>query len=79
MKIRVKLHGTLRGDIRAGGQAGEIEVEAPEGATAADLLRLLGVAESRAAIVVMDGHVLAPEDRLKAGVPIGVFQAIGGG
>jgi sulfur carrier protein ThiS len=79
MRIRVRLYGTLRGSIPAEARAEGIEVEIPEGATASDLLTLLGISESSRASVVVDGRVLASDERLKAGAPVGVFQAIGGG
>lgn len=73
------MYGTLRSGLSAAEQSDGIEVELPEGATAGDLLTLLGISESSRALVVVDGRVLASDEKLKAGAPVGVFQAIGGG
>jgi sulfur carrier protein ThiS len=79
VKIRVRLYGTLRGSLPGDEPPEGIEVEMPEGATAGDLLDLLGIAGSRGAVVVMDGRVLAADGGLKAGTAVHIFQAIGGG
>jgi sulfur carrier protein ThiS len=79
MKIRVRLYGTLGRSLPADEPSEGIEVEIPEGATARDILGVLGISESRGAVVVMDGRVLAADDEIQGGVPVGVFQAIGGG
>jgi sulfur carrier protein ThiS len=79
MKIRVKLYGTLRGNLPADVPSEDIEIEVPQEATAGDLLVQLGIAESRRPVVVMEGRVLATNDPMKAGARIAVFQAIGGG
>lgn len=73
------MYGTLRGNLPAHEQSEGIEVGIPEEATAGDLLNLLGISESSRALVVIDGRALASDDKLKAGAPVSVFQAIGGG
>jgi sulfur carrier protein ThiS len=79
MKIRVRLYGTLRQNPAASVASEGIEFELPEGATVRDLLRLLGISESRGAAVVMGGRVLAPEDEMQSEARVDVFQSIGGG
>ncbi len=79
MRIRVKLYGTLRGGRSADGLSEGTEVEIPSGATARELLRRLGIAESRTPTVVMDGRIVALDDPVEAGASVSVFEAIGGG
>jgi sulfur carrier protein ThiS len=79
MKTRVRLYGTLKGTFPEHAQSEGIELEIPEGATASELLTLLGISASSRALVVIDGRILASDDTLKAGAPVSIFQAIGGG
>jgi sulfur carrier protein ThiS len=79
MKVRVKLYGTLGERLTPDERLGGIEVEVPEGATARDLLGLLGISEPRRGVVVVDGRVLTADDEIRRGAAVSVFQAIGGG
>ena len=79
MKVTVKLHGTLGERLTADQRSSGIELEVVEGATAGDLLGLLGVSEPRQGVVVVDGRVLGPEDEIRRGAVVNVFQAISGG
>jgi sulfur carrier protein ThiS len=79
MKVAVKLYGTLGERLTPDERAHGIEVEIPEGATARDLLGVLGIAEPRGGVVVVDGRVLAADDEIRRGAAVSVFQAIGGG
>lgn len=75
MRVRVRLHGTLRASATSGGT----DLEVPEGTTASGLLRLLGIREERGVVVVMGGRVLDSNDALQADAAVEVFQAIAGG
>ncbi len=78
MKVRVRLHGTLRGE--AGGVRSEAtNLEVAEGTTAGELLGLLGLREARGVVMVMGGRVMGPDDPLAAEAVVEVFQAIAGG
>jgi sulfur carrier protein ThiS len=79
MKVRVKLYGTLSERLTPDERSNGIEMEIPEGATARDLLGLLGISEPRGGVVVVDGRVLAADDGIRRGAAVSVFQAIGGG
>jgi sulfur carrier protein ThiS len=79
MKVRVKLYGTLAERLRPDERANGIEVEIPEGATAGALLAALGISEPQGGVVVVDGRVLAVDDKLGCGAAVSVFQPIGGG
>lgn len=79
MRVRVKLFGTLRQTLPADQQEAGTELEMLDGATAGDLVAMLGLAESRSAVVVIGGKVLTPEERIPAGASASVFQTISGG
>jgi len=79
MKVKVKLYGTLSQRFPGYQPSQGIEVEIPEGATAKDLLALLGIPESQRAVVIVEGRVLKADDKIQRGVPVNVLQAIGGG
>jgi sulfur carrier protein ThiS len=52
MKVRVKLYGTLSQGFPGYQHSQGMEVEIPDGATAKDLLALLGISESQGAVVI---------------------------
>jgi len=56
-----------------------MEIEIPDGATAKELLALLGISESQGAVVIAEGRVLKADDQMRCGVPVSVLQSIGGG
>ena len=79
MKVQVRLFGSL-GQAFPGYQPGQgIEVEIPEGATIRDLLDLLGLSESRGAVVIAEGRILKEGDIVQGQVPLNVMQLIAGG
>jgi sulfur carrier protein ThiS len=79
MKVKVKLYGTLGQHIPDYQTSRGIEVEIPDGATAKDLLALLEIAESRGAVVAVEGRILKADDRIRCGVPVHVLQVMHGG
>jgi sulfur carrier protein ThiS len=79
MKMSVKLFGTLRQRFPDYRHQHGIEVEVPDGATAKDLLSLLKIPESKAAVVAMEGRILKRDDKMRQGAQVYVFQAIHGG
>jgi sulfur carrier protein ThiS len=79
MKMRVKLYGTLSQLFPGYQHAQGFEVEIPDGATVRDLLALLEISESQKAVVAMEGRIRKPDDKIRRGAPVHVFQAIHGG
>ena len=79
MKISVRLFGTLARDFPGYHRAAGLEVEIPENATAGDLLFQLKFAESRSAVVAVNGKLMKPDDILPAGAIVNVFQSVFGG
>ena len=79
MKVKVKLYGTLSERIPGYQPTQGIEVEIPDGATAKDLLTLLGIPESQRAVAIVEGRILKTDDEIGNGVSVNVVQSIGGG
>jgi sulfur carrier protein ThiS len=79
MKVQVKLFGTLSQAFPDYQPSQGIEVEMPEGATVRDLLDLLGLSESRGAVVIAEGRILKEGDIVQGQVPLNVMQVIAGG
>jgi len=79
MKMRVKLYGTLSQQFPDYRHSEGIEVEIPDGAAVNDLLALLGISESKKAVVAMEGRILKGDDTIRHGVPVQIFNAIHGG
>jgi len=79
MRVRVRLFAMLRHylpDVPVGGYA---ERDLPEGATVSDLLASLGVPETEARVVFVNGRARPPDWRLQPGDEVGIFPPIGGG
>jgi len=79
MRVRVRLYGTLRRDLPSDQRREGVDVEIAQGATAEDLLGLLGISDSRGIVLVVEGRVLAADEVIRAEATVNVFQAIGGG
>ncbi len=77
--VDVKLFATLRKYRPELGVGEAFAVQVPDGATVADLIRLLGLPEDQARIVFVNavaseqGHVLSDGDQ------VGIFPPVGGG
>jgi len=79
MKINVRLFGTLGRDFPQHDPAAGFEVEMAENATVVDLLAYLKVAESRGAVVAVNGKIMKPAEILPGGAVVNVFQSVFGG
>lgn len=79
MKANVKLYGTLSWRFPGYRPDAGLELELPEGATAKDMLVLLGLSAVQGAVVIAAGRVLKTNDALPPGTPAQVFQSIYGG
>ena len=75
MKIRVRYFGYLAD--YAGGR--EVEVEAPEGARVADVVKLPPDVSIEDVVVLVNGRPAKPEDRLREGDVVSVMPHISGG
>lgn len=79
MKVNVKLFSVLCEHVPDYNPQRGVEVELKDGATAADLLRQLGIGLAEAPVVTCKGRVLYPEDTIKDNSVIEIFQSVAGG
>jgi sulfur carrier protein ThiS len=79
MKVTVKAYGTWAQRFPDYQPALGAEIEVPDGATVKDLLGLLGLPQSRGAVVVAEGRVLKADHELQPGVLVRIMQTVGGG
>lgn len=75
MRITVKCFATLNRFQPADADAHPL----PDGATAAELIRRLGVPPEEVAILFVNGAHAEPERVLADGDRVGLFPAVGGG
>ena len=79
MKIRVKLFGTLPQRYPGYNPSQGIEVAIPDGAKVKDLLARLEIFASDGGLVAVNNLVAQPNDPLKDGVSVRIFQSAFGG
>ena len=77
--MRVRLFGTLSQGFPGYRHAEGFEVEIPEEAMAEEFLAVVGVPESRGAVVAVAGRVLKADDSIGCGSPVHVLQVLHGG
>ena len=79
MRIKVKVFATL-GRYIAGRMPGDpFDVELPDGATLADLLRQLGVPQDEVKVAFVNARARPLDWHLQAEDEVGVFPPIAGG
>lgn len=78
MKTIVKLYGTLSKGFPGYRHSEGLELEVPENTEVKDLLTMLGIEESRGAVVSMGGRILKKTDPIERG-NVHIFQAMQGG
>jgi len=80
MKVVVSRHGGLWEGVTSGDwKTGRGDVQVPEGATVADLLRLLGMDRQLVCMIVVDGQASTLEARLAEGSTVDLIPPIVGG
>ena len=79
MKLKIKLHGTLRQQFTDYQPSQGIEVDIHQGATVKELLEELQIEGNRKPVVIVNGLVLKEDDLLDNESSINVFQSIQGG
>ena len=79
MKIRIRLFGTLRKDFPDVEAAAGFELEITENANVSDLLAQLSIGGSRRAVAAINGRIMKPDDTLKSGDTVHVFESVFGG
>jgi len=78
--IEVRLFATLRKHLPPHGDRTKALLELPRGASIADVLKKLGIAEAMASLVLLDGHH-EPNKRRKLhdGAVLSIWPPIAGG
>jgi sulfur carrier protein ThiS len=79
MKVSVMLYGTLSRLFEGYYHTHGLMIEIPDRATVADLLTCLKISNQRGAMAIMEGRVLAEDEKLHEGNVVKVFQKIAGG
>jgi len=83
MIIRAKLFATLRRyapNASAGARAGvPFEVDLPEGAMIADLVKQLNLPADQVKVAFVNGRARPDEWQLEPGDEVGIFPPVGGG
>ncbi len=78
MWMEVRLYATLRRYAPSASE-GVLAVDAPEGATAADVIAKLKLDPNEVHILMVNGVISPPERVLADGDRLGLFPPIGGG
>ena len=78
MKIRVKLFGTLSKAFPDYRHSEGIEIDIPDGVKAKELLSILGIRDSKAVVVAMEGRIIKENDEIDM-KNVDIFQGMHGG
>ncbi|MHC4984171.1 MAG: MoaD/ThiS family protein [Planctomycetota bacterium] len=79
MKIRVKLYGTLKGNVCDYDPEHGLEVEIPDGAKVADLLSHLEIPKRNTPVVTLNHRIVKTEEKLIDGSEVRLIQPVSGG
>jgi molybdopterin synthase sulfur carrier subunit len=83
MRITLKLFAVLSNYLPAEAYKNQIEIEAPDGATPADVMGLFGVPPEMAHLVLINGIFVAPSQRglkrLAEGDHLAMWPPVAGG
>ena len=79
MKIRVKLFGTLKGNVSDYDPEHELEVEIPDGGKVADLLSHLGISKRNTPVATLNHRIVMLEEELVDGSEVRLIQPVSGG
>ncbi len=79
MKVKVQLFGVLGKKLPEFASPEGVEIEFPDGSSAADLLNYLKVSEDWGVAVAMDSHLLKSDDPIRDGAEIRLLQTVHGG
>ena len=79
MQIAVQLHATLTTFLPPDSRDGVARLELPDHATIAELIHRLGIPSDLSRIVLVNGHDVEDDVRLRAGDVVDVFPPLAGG
>ena len=79
MRIRVKLHGTLRKYLPTGTSENVVQLDVTDGATVADVVSRLAIPSNHAKMMVSGNDQLEPTSVLRDGQELNLFPPLAGG
>jgi sulfur carrier protein ThiS len=79
MKIKVELHGRLSKHIPDYDPDNGAEIEIPDGGNVGDLFTILNITTSEGCVVLLDGRIMSPGDKLHDNASVTVLEALQGG
>ncbi|MBN1833274.1 MAG: MoaD/ThiS family protein [Deltaproteobacteria bacterium] len=79
MKVRIRLFGVLGKKLPEFSAPEGIEIELPDGSSAADLLEYMKVSADWGVAVAMDSRILKYDDLMRDGAEIRLLQMVHGG
>ena len=79
MKVEVQLFATLAAYLPAGASGDTVTLAVPNGTTATELVRSLGIPGDLECLMVVNGHDVSPGHRLTDGDVLSLFPPLAGG
>jgi len=79
MKVKIQLFGVLSKKLPEFASPEGVEIELPDGSSAANLLSYLKVSEDWGVAVAMDSRLLKYDDPMRDGAEIRLLQTVHGG
>jgi molybdopterin converting factor small subunit len=79
MRVHVKLFATLRRYVDGAAYGVPFEVDLPEGATIADLIRQLNLPAEEVKVAFVNARARPEDWRLEPDDEVGIFPPVGGG
>ena len=79
MKIKVKLFGRLSMHVPDYDSDNGTQIELPGGGGVDELFEALDISKSQGCVVLMDGHIMGPNNKLKENASVDVLEALQGG
>ena len=79
MILEVRVFAGLEKQIPGARYGQPVEVDAPDGSSVYDLLRILNIPEERVFAILVNGVHAKKEDALKPGDRVSFFPPVGGG
>ncbi len=79
MRVEVRLFATLERYLPAGSHAGIAMLDVPDGSTAADVARRLGIPAGLERVLLINGREATPERSLAPGDVLDLYPPLAGG
>ena len=79
MRIEVRLFATFAAYLPPGSRDGAATLDVPDGATVADVARVLGISAALARISLVNGHEATPDRPLMRSDIVDLFPPLAGG